>query len=331
MRIRARLTSIALSCLAATSLAGLPELAAAKDRMIGRAGAVRNQVEGVVGGRASKLSVRDPLVLDQQVRTGDDSTAQLLFLDETSMNVGPGSDVTLDRFVYDPDSATNDISVSAGKGIFRFVSGSSDPRSYHLKTPVATIGVRGTIYDTIVGLDQIVIILVEGKLIVTLPDGREVTLDKRGKALKIHRGGRIEGPRSWDGSIIKVTGVVPYPLYGDSFLPFPARTDPVGPGRDAVNNVNARNRAENRNPPEPPTPPPSPPPEPPPSPPPPEPPPPTPPPEPPPPPPPPHHHPHKPHHGWDHGPKPNWPHHQGGWHKPGGGGHGSGGQGGGSF
>lgn len=258
MRMGIRPASIAITLLTASAISGgnlFITAAAAADKMIGRAGAVRNNVEGVVGGRAKALAARDPLVLDQQVRTGQDSTAQLLFLDETSLNVGPGSDVTLDRFVYNPASAQNDIAVSAGKGIFRFVSGSSDPRSYRLKTPVATIGVRGTIYDTIVGLDQIVIILVEGKLIVTLPDGREVKLDRRGKALKIHKSGWIEGPKSWDGTIIKVTGVVPYPLYGDSFLPFPARTDPSGPGRDAVNNVNAKNREQGRSPPEPPRPP----------------------------------------------------------------------------
>lgn len=215
----------------------------AADQMIGRAGAVHNKVEGVVRGAARPLAVRDPIVQDQQVRTGADSTAQLLFLDETSLNVGPGSDITLDRFVYDPGRSKNDIALRATKGIFRFVSGSSDPRSYHLKTPVATIGVRGTIYDTIVGPNESVIVLVEGKLVITLPGGREVMLDRPGKALRIHKGGRIEGPLTWDGSLIRVTGVVPYPLYGDSFLPYPEKLRAQDGGRnDIVNDLNSRIR-----------------------------------------------------------------------------------------
>jgi len=239
MRI-GRLIRTAAAVLALATVAAGP--ASAADTTIGRAGAVHNKVEGVVRGAARPLAVRDPIVQNQQVRTGANSTAQLLFLDETSLNVGPGSDVTLDRFVYDPGRSQNDIALRATKGIFRFVSGSSDPRSYHLKTPVATIGVRGTIYDTIVGPSESVIILVEGKLVITLPGGREVTLDRPGKALRIHKGGRIEGPLTWDGSLIRVTGVVPYPLYGDSFLPYPEKLQAQDGRNDVINDLNNRVR-----------------------------------------------------------------------------------------
>ncbi|BCP52727.1 hypothetical protein K32_13440 [Kaistia sp. 32K] len=236
--------------IAAALLVALSATAAsAAETLIGRAGAVHNKVEGVVRGTARPLAVRDPLIQNQQVRTGRDATAQLLFLDETSLNVGPGSDITLDRFVYDPGSARNDIALRATKGIFRFVSGSSDPRSYHLKTPVATIGVRGTIYDTIVGPNESVIVLVEGKLVVTLPGGRVVHLDKPGKTIRIHRGGRVEGPITWDGSLIRVTGVVPYPLYGDSFLPYPEKLRAESGRTDAVNELNARDLGRRPDPP----------------------------------------------------------------------------------
>jgi hypothetical protein len=239
---------------AATALVGVMALASlaatgarAAEPLIGRAGAIHNQVEGVVAGTTRPMAVRDPLVQNQRVRTGRDATAQLLFLDETSMNVGPGSDVTLDRFVYDPATSRNDIALRATKGIFRFVSGSSDPRSYQLKTPVATIGVRGTIYDTIVGPNESVIVLVEGKLVITLPDGRVVNLDKPGKTLRIRKGGRVEGPITWDGSLIRVTGVVPYPLYGDSFLPFPEKLRGGSNGRtDITNDLNLRPPADPR-------------------------------------------------------------------------------------
>lgn len=220
----------ALAILLGMSFAGEASSAA---RLIGRAGAVKNKVDGVLAGTVSPLAAKDPLVVNQGVRTGAASTAQLLFLDETSMNVGPNSNLTLDRFVYDPDRALNDIALQTTKGVFRFVSGSSDPRSYHLKTPVATIGVRGTIYDTIVTPVETIVILAEGKLVITLADGRQVVLDKVGEALRIRAGGHVEGPITWDGKIFNVTGIVPYPLFGDTFLPSPERID-LGTDRDEL-------------------------------------------------------------------------------------------------
>ena len=211
---------------------------------IGVAGAIHNSVEGVVGGAAAPLRQGSSLVSEQMVRTGEQSTAQLLFLDETSLNIGPQSEIVLDRFVYDPARSQNDIALSAAKGIFRFVSGSSDPRSYRMRTPVATIGVRGTIYDAVVGLDATYVILVEGRLIVTGPDGREYELDRPGQFLAFHKSGRVEGPKTWDGTLIRVTGVAAYPLYGSTFMADPR--DPIAPDtRDQnVDEINTRDLFE---------------------------------------------------------------------------------------
>ena len=54
-------------------------------------------------------------------------------------------------------------------GAFRFVTGSQNPRSYSVKTPIGTIGVRGTIVDLIVGYRHwSAVILVEGSLTITV-------------------------------------------------------------------------------------------------------------------------------------------------------------------
>ncbi|HEV7284659.1 MAG TPA: hypothetical protein VGN75_07360, partial [Kaistia sp.] len=55
-------------------------------------------------------------------------------------------------------------------------------------------------------------------------------------------GGRIEGPLTWDGSLIRVTGVVPYPLYGDSFLPYPEKLQAQDGRNDVINDLNNRVR-----------------------------------------------------------------------------------------
>src|SRR5262245_36895259 len=63
------------------------------------AAAVKNEVQSEVGGTTQALAAGMSLYQDQRVQTGADAMAQLLFLDQTSLSIGPKSEVRLDRFV----------------------------------------------------------------------------------------------------------------------------------------------------------------------------------------------------------------------------------------
>src|SRR5262249_59034412 len=67
---------------------------------IGVAGAVKNDVQGLNGSAAEKLAPGSHLFEQEVVKTGAESLAQLIFLDETSLSVGPKAQVKLDKFVY---------------------------------------------------------------------------------------------------------------------------------------------------------------------------------------------------------------------------------------
>jgi hypothetical protein len=69
----------------------------------------------------------------------------LLFLDESSMTVGPNSDLTIDQFVYDPKSGTGKLAMSATRGLLRYVGGklSKQDDAVTLRTATATLAVRG--------------------------------------------------------------------------------------------------------------------------------------------------------------------------------------------
>jgi len=72
--------------------------------------------------------------------------AQMLFIDESAFTVGPNSEVVLDEFVFDPDTGTGRLALTATKGVFRFVGGKISKKSpVTLKTPTAVIGIRGGI------------------------------------------------------------------------------------------------------------------------------------------------------------------------------------------
>ena len=138
--------SAAASALLAASMVAwaTPSLAESK---IGVASVAKNQVHGTLAGTTRAMSAGSELFSNETVRTGEASQAQLLFLDQTSLSVGARSEVKLDRFVYNPDRKAGNVVIEASRGAFRFVSGSQNPSNYTIKTPLATIGVRGTIFS----------------------------------------------------------------------------------------------------------------------------------------------------------------------------------------
>ncbi len=134
-----RITFLA-SLILGSALFALP-VAAQVD--IGVAASITNKVDGSVGPQTKPVVLGDRVFENEVIRTGTNSKGQLLFRDETAVTVGPDSEITLDKFVY--NAAGNSISLSATKGVFRFISGSAPKNAYEIKTPSATVGVRGTI------------------------------------------------------------------------------------------------------------------------------------------------------------------------------------------
>ena len=177
--------------------------AAATD--IGVAASVKNQVTGSGGA----LAVGSKVFQNEVITTGAASLAQLLFLDQTNLSVGPQSRVTLDKFVYNPNRSAGSVIFSATKGAFRFITGSQDPHNYEIKTPVATIGVRGTIVDCFITSGGLACIVEEGRAIV---GGHSV---QAGQAIFISNTGTVTGPMTPDGQFFEVAGNIPWPLYGD--------------------------------------------------------------------------------------------------------------------
>lgn len=90
----------------------------------------------------------EPIYLTDIIRSGPGSGMQILLLDETIFTIGPSSELTIDEFVYDPDTDTGRVTATVAKGVFRFVTGkvaANRPEDMKVKTPFGTIGIRGTI------------------------------------------------------------------------------------------------------------------------------------------------------------------------------------------
>jgi ferric-dicitrate binding protein FerR (iron transport regulator) len=199
---------------------------------IGAAAAVRNQVTATQGAQERRLAAGNPVLQNDRIRTGVDSVTQLLFADQTTLSVGPRSEVTLDRFVYDPNRSAGDVAVSLTAGAMRFVSGRQDPRSYQVRTPVATIGVRGTIVDFLFINGRMFGILDEGRCTFTLPNGTVVELNEPGMAVEFFADGTVSDPFVWRGRYEAAQGAATFPLFGNPFYETPGLEGANNPDDD---------------------------------------------------------------------------------------------------
>ena len=97
------------------------------------------------GATARRLVIGQEIVFNERITTQASGQTQLLFLDESSMTIGPNSDITIDQFVYNPKSGTGKLAMSATRGLLRYVGGklSKQEDAVTLRTSTATLAVRG--------------------------------------------------------------------------------------------------------------------------------------------------------------------------------------------
>lgn len=112
---------------------------------VGNTKTVVKTVTGTFEKNLRRLTLRDDVYHNELIKTGIRSATEIIFVDETRLVIGPNSRMTLDRFVFDPDPDRAAFVMTAVRGVFRFASGKLPKKSYLIRTPAATIGIRGTI------------------------------------------------------------------------------------------------------------------------------------------------------------------------------------------
>ena len=100
------------------------------------------------------------------------------------------------------------------------LTGQQPPQDYKIITPLATIGVRGTVFDLDVQPAKVIVILESGQVTVTPRAGRAVTLNVPQTSVTVFASGRVEGPVAWHGSIIETASNWQFPLVGGGVCPF---------------------------------------------------------------------------------------------------------------
>ena len=95
--------------LAVMALAGSAGMA----QEIGAAGAVNPATAGTPPGRPTRvIELGARVIHKERIQTTSGGSVQLIFLDKTTLNVGPNSDLVIDEFIYDPSRGAGQMAVS---------------------------------------------------------------------------------------------------------------------------------------------------------------------------------------------------------------------------
>ena len=135
-----RLTGFAIGALA---LLGTPSLALADK--VGTAAAV--QPDAFTNG--TEMKIGNSIFFNQRINTTGKGLVQVLLVDGSTFTVGPGSDLVIDKFVYDPTKNTGQVVATLGKGVLRFVGGkiSKNVGGVTVNTPTGALAIRGGMFQ----------------------------------------------------------------------------------------------------------------------------------------------------------------------------------------
>ena len=101
----------------------------------------------ILNQKNEKLSTGSKIYFGDTIIVKEQSNAQILLLDETALTVGEKSELTIDDFVYDPETKVGKIVSSIKLGTVRIITGEiskQNPDNLNVKVPTGSIGARGT-------------------------------------------------------------------------------------------------------------------------------------------------------------------------------------------
>jgi hypothetical protein len=125
----------------------VPDLYAVEFESIAFVDSVKGEVL-IVSSEVAVRAVQNMKVIPgDSIKTGSNSSVGLIFEDDTVVSLGPGSEMEIDEFLFNPAERQLSFVARMIKGTFSFITGQIAklaPQKVILETPGATLGVRGT-------------------------------------------------------------------------------------------------------------------------------------------------------------------------------------------
>lgn len=151
-----------------------------------------------------KLAVNEPVYSGDVILTGKDARIQIKMIDGAILTLSGESLFEIEDYLFTPEKST--ASYRLIQGAFRAVSGlinGTKDKDFVVKTPVATIGIRGTDFwgGSLDGVYNVA--LLDGKAIYIQNSAGRVVIDKPGHGTTINRANESPTkPKKWGKSKI---------------------------------------------------------------------------------------------------------------------------------
>jgi hypothetical protein len=137
-----------LCCLFTTSMLVAGGVLLAKTAEAGKVG-VAAAVKPDAFSEGKEVKIGESVFYNQRINTDSEGLVQVLLVDGSTFTVGPGSDLVIDKFVYDPNKGQGEVVATFGKGVMRFVGGklSKNEGGVTVNTPSGALAIRGGMFQ----------------------------------------------------------------------------------------------------------------------------------------------------------------------------------------
>lgn len=119
----------------------------AQEGLVGSITSVEGTVSVIREGETLTVEKGTRLFKDDVVKTGEKSSVGIVLRDDSTLSLGPSSELTMSEFTFKPDEGTLSMTLKIVKGTLAYVSGQISklaPGAVQVETPEGVAAVRGT-------------------------------------------------------------------------------------------------------------------------------------------------------------------------------------------
>lgn len=146
-----------------------------QEKTIGKVVSIEGSVSLEFEGQEYPLQTGSPLYHGAAITTHHASSVEILFQDQTVLHQGADSRSVIDDFFFTPTTGDSRFLLNLTEGALRIITGeiaARNPQNFSVKTPLSTIGIRGTDFMVTTSStgDEVIVLAIDPNHVVLVSD-----------------------------------------------------------------------------------------------------------------------------------------------------------------